>query len=216
MLKKFLTAALAGAFTAAAVFASSVSAADFLRLTPASYDAMWQKGKTVKKHGRLENPMHYGLEMRTGSIGSNQVVLVTPYTAGLYISSTEELRLLEIPADFRETLLSNQDILFIAPAYVPVHHLISYQTETKGSMPAEHLAIIKDGQRIYPRYTMNPVLDSLMPHSDYVRYFGFTREQILDVPYTVKYVNGEGDLISFDVTQKDIDRMQKQEKNFKA
>lgn len=215
MLKKLLTAVLAGAFTAAA-FAVSVSAADFIRLTPASYDAMWQKGKTVKKHGRLENPMHYGLEMRRGSVGSNQVVLVTPYTAGLYISSTEELRLLEIPADFRDTLLSNQDILFIAPAYVPVHHLVSYQTETKGSMPAEHLAIIKNGQRIYPRYTLNPVLDSLMPHSDYVRYFGFTRRQILDVPYTVKYVNGEGDLISFEVTQKDIDRMQKQEKDFKA
>lgn len=214
MLKKIIAAALTGIF--AVVSFASASAADFTRLNSDSYRVMWQKGKAVEKHGKLENPMHYGLEMRRGSVGSNQVVLVTPYTAGMYIASTEELRLLEIPSDFKSTLLANQDILFVAPAYMPVHHLISYQTETKGSAPAEHLVLLKDGKRIYPRYTMNPDIYALMPHSHYVSYFGFTRRQILDVPYTVKYINGEGDIISFDVTQKDIDRMIRQEKNFKA
>lgn len=190
--------------------------ADFIRLDGASYDTMWQKGKTIKKHGSLENPMHYGVEMRHGTLGSNQVVLVTPYTAGLYISSTENLRLLDVPADFKDSLLQNQDILFIAPAYVPVHHLISWSMETKGSGRAEHLALVKEGKRIYPRYTVNPAVDSLLPHSHFVRYFGFTRQEILDVPYEVRYVNGEGDLISFKVDEKDLEELIREEKNFKA
>ena len=52
----------------------TAGAADFIRLDGASYDTMWQKGKTIKKHGSLENPMHYGVEMRHGTLGSNQVV----------------------------------------------------------------------------------------------------------------------------------------------
>lgn len=194
----------------------TAGAADFIRLDGASYDTMWQKGKTIKKHGSLENPMHYGVEMRHGTLGSNQVVLVTPYTAGLYISSTENLRLLDVPADFKDSLLQNQDILFIAPAYVPVHHLISWSMETKGSGRAEHLALVKEGKRIYPRYTVNPAVDSLLPHSHFVRYFGFTRQEILDVPYEVRYVNGEGDLISFKVGEKDLEELIREEKNFKA
>lgn len=194
----------------------TVGAADFIRLDGASYDTMWQKGKTIKKHGSLENPMHYGVEMRHGTLGSNQVVLVTPYTAGLYISSTENLRLLDVPADFKDSLLQNQDILFIAPAYVPVHHLISWSMETKGSGRAEHLALVKEGKRIYLRYTVNPAVDSLLPHSHFVRYFGFTRQEILDVPYEVRYVNGEGDLISFKVDEKDLETLIREEKNFKA
>lgn len=194
----------------------TAGAADFIRLDGASYDTMWQKGKTIKKHGSLENPMHYGVEMRHGTLGSNQVVLVTPYTAGLYISSTENLRLLDVPADFKDSLLQNQDILFIAPAYVPVHHLISWSMETKGSGRAEHLALVKEGKRIYPRYTVNPAVDSLLPHSHFVRYFGFTRKEILDVPYEVRYVNGEGDLISFKVDEKDLETLIREEKNFKA
>lgn len=194
----------------------TADAADFIRLDGASYDTMWQKGKTIKKHGSLENPMHYGVEMRHGTLGSNQVVLVTPYTAGLYISSTENLRLLDVPADFKDSLLQNQDILFIAPAYVPVHHLISWSMETKGSGRAEHLALVKEGKRIYPRYTVNPAVDSLLPHSHFVRYFGFTRQEILDVPYEVRYVNGEGDLISFKVDEKDLEELIREEKNFKA
>ncbi len=194
----------------------TAGAADFIRLDGASYDTMWQKGKNIKKHGSLENPMHYGVEMRHGTLGSNQVVLVTPYTAGLYISSTENLRLLDVPADFKDSLLQNQDILFIAPAYVPVHHLISWSMETKGSGRAEHLALVKEGKRIYPRYTVNPAVDSLLPHSHFVRYFGFTRQEILDVPYEVRYVNGEGDLISFKVDEKDLEELIREEKNFKA
>lgn len=194
----------------------TAGAADFIRLDGASYDTMWQKGKAIKKHGSLENPMHYGVEMRHGTLGSNQVVLVTPYTAGLYISSTENLRLLDVPADFKDSLLQNQDILFIAPAYVPVHHLISWSMETKGSGRAEHLALVKEGKRIYPRYTVNPAVDSLLPHSHFVRYFGFTRQEILDVPYEVRYVNGEGDLISFKVDEKDLEELIREEKNFKA
>ena len=194
----------------------TAGAADFIRLDGASYDTMWQKGKTIKKHGSLENPMHYGVEMCHGTLGSNQVVLVTPYTAGLYISSTENLRLLDVPADFKDSLLQNQDILFIAPAYVPVHHLISWSMETKGSGRAEHLALVKEGKRIYPRYTVNPAVDSLLPHSHFVRYFGFTRQEILDVPYEVRYVNGEGDLISFKVDEKDLEELIREEKNFKA
>ena len=213
-MKKTILAACAALLMALPL--SFAGAADFMTLDSASYDAMWAKGKTVKKHGLLENPMHYGVEMRHGTIGSNQVVVVTPYTAGMYISSTEDLRLLEVPENFKDVLLSNQDILFVAPAYMPVHHLISYSMETKGSNRSEHLVIEKEGKRIYPRYEMNPVIDSLMPHSYYVRYFGFTREQILDVPYTVKYVNGEGDLIEFPVTEKTLKRMLKQEKNFGA
>ena len=172
MKKEILT--LAAALVFALPF--TAGAADFIHLDEASFDTMWQKGKTIKKHGSLENPMHYGVEMRHGTIGSNQVVLVTPYTAGLYISSTE----------------------------------------TKGSGRAEHLALVKEGKMIFPRYTMDPVVDELMPHSHFVRYFGFTRKEILDVPYEVRYVNGEGDLISFKVNEKDLETLIREEKNFKA
>lgn len=34
----------------------TAGAADFIRLDGASYDTMWQKGKTIKKHGSLEIP----------------------------------------------------------------------------------------------------------------------------------------------------------------
>ena len=192
------------------------SAADFIRLDSSSYDTMWEKGKQVKKHGTLENPMHYGVEMRHGSIGSNQVVLVTPYTAGMYISSTEDLRLLHVPADFKEIFLANQDLLYVTSAYVPVHHLISWSVETRGSGRTEHLVIEKDGQKIFPTCALYPQLDALMPHSAQAAYVGFKREQILNAPYTVKYVTGEGDLVEFKVTEKDVERFIRDEKNFKA
>ena len=212
-MKKWMALGLA---TACLLAPLTASAADFIRLDASSYDAMWEKGKQVKKHGTLENPMHYGVEMRHGSIGSNQVVLVTPYTAGMYISSTEELRLLDVPATFKETLLVNQDILFVTSAYVPVHHLISWSVETRGSGRTEHLVLVKDGKKIFPSCTLYPALDALMPHSAQAAYFGFTREQILDVPYTVKYVTGEGDLVQFDVKEKDLETLIREEQNFKA
>lgn len=62
---------------------------------------------------------------------------------------------------------------------------------------------------------MDPVVDSLLPHSHSVRYFGFTRKEILDVPYEVRYVNGEGDLISFQSDEK-TGNADLEEKNFKA
>lgn len=206
--------AIAAALALALPF--SAGAADFLHLDGNSYDTMWQKGKTIKKHGTLENPMHYGVEMRHGTVGSNQVVLVTPYTAGLYISSTEDLRLLEVPPDLKETLLGSQDVLFIVPTYVPVHHLISWSVETRGSGRTEHLALIKDGKKIYPRYTLDPSLNRLLPHTYQAAYFGFSRKEILDVPYEVRYVNGEGDIIPFTVDEKDLETLIREEKNFRA
>ena len=60
MKKEILT--LAAALVFALPF--TAGAADFIHLDETSFDTMWQQGKTIKKHGPPENPMHYGVEMR--------------------------------------------------------------------------------------------------------------------------------------------------------
>lgn len=182
---------------------------DFTVLTSESFDRTWQKGKNIKKHGSLEAPKHYGLEMRQGSGGANQVVLVTPYTATLYISSTEDMRLLRIPDEFKAYLLDNQDILWVATTW-------DNNTVRNSSGNVKHFALIKNGKRIYPKYQIPQILSDLLPASNCASYFGFDREQVLNGPYEVRYVNTQGDLITFEVTTEQIQKMIEDEKNFNA
>ena len=182
---------------------------DFTVLTSESFDQTWQKGKNIKKHGSLETPKHYGLEMRQGSGGANQVVLVTPYTAALYISSTEDLRLLRIPDEFKAYLLDNQNILWVTTTW-------DNNTVRNSSGTVKHFALIKNGKRVYPKYQIPQILSDLLPTSNCASYFGFDRGQILSSPYEVRYINTQGDLISFEVTAEQIKKMIEDEKSFDA
>lgn len=199
-------AAILITFTQAQV---SYAHGDFTVLTSESFDQTWQKGKNIKKHGSLEAPGHYGLEMRQGSGGANQVVLVTPYTAALYISSTEDMRLLRIPDEFKAYLLDNQDILWVATTW-------DNNTVRNSSGTVKHFALIKNGKRVYPKYQIPQILSDLLPTSNCASYFGFDRGQILSSPYEVRYINTQGDLITFEVTTEQIQKMVEDEKNFNA
>lgn len=147
--------------------------------------------------------------MRQGSGGANQVVLVTPYTAALYISSTEDMRLLRIPDEFKAYLLANQNILWVATTW-------DNNTVRNSSGTVKHFALIKNGKRVYPKYQIPQILSDLLPTSNCASYFGFDREQVLNGPYEVRYVNTQGDLITFEVTTEQIQKMIEDEKNFNA
>ncbi len=183
---------------------------DFIIFTPETYKQAWNYGKTIKKHGAPESPRHYGVEFRPGTIRNNQVTLMTPYTMTLFISSTEELRLLQIPSNLENTILSNQGILWIVPTFGTNGGI------TLGGGTVNHLAIIKDGIKIYPKYKLNESLKELLPTSNAAAYFGFDRETILNTPYEVRYINIAGDPVSFEVTTEYIYKIIEDEKKFQA
>lgn len=183
---------------------------DFMTLTPDTYQQAWDYGKTIKKHGSLEHPSHYGLNMRDDFNSGNNVVLVTPYTATVYLSSTEELRLLQIPENFEQNILSNQNVLWIAVSWQPDSGFVD------GTSKVKHLAIIKDGVKHFPEYKLSQELDELLPSIGWTTYFGFDRKLLLDAPYDIKYINSKGDIITVTVTPEQIDKMIAEEKEFKA
>lgn len=135
---------------------------------------------------------------------------MTPYTMTLFISSTEELRLLQIPSNLESTILSNQGILWIVPTFGTNGGI------TLGGGAVNHLAIIKDGVKIFPKYKLNADLQDLLPTSNAAAYFGFDREIILDTPYEVRYINIAGDPVSFEVTTEYLHKIIEDEKSFQA
>lgn len=183
---------------------------DFITFTPETYKQAWNYGKTIKKHGAPESPRHYGIEFRAGTIRNNQVTLMTPYTMTLFISSTEELRLLQIPNNLEDTILSSQGILWIVPTFGTNGGI------TLGGGTVNHLAIIKDGVKIFPKYKLNDDLKELLPTSNAAAYFGFDRETILNTPYEVRYINIAGDPVSFEVTTEYLHKIVEDEKTFQA
>lgn len=213
-MKKLLTAlglavALSLPLSAGALDLLNRPAPTFKTLTPETYQEAWNFGKTIEKHGAPESPRHYGLELRPDSSGANQVVVVTPYTATVYISSTEDLRLLQIPPTLENTILGSQDILWV---------VTTWDTSGPGGSAGNvrHLAIIKDGKKIFPSYVLPKDMVEVMPTSRDATYFGFPKEVVLDAPYEVRYINTEGDPVNFEVTKEQIALMIEEEKTFKA
>lgn len=208
--KNFITGLLLSVALNFSVAAVDNHRPDFITFTPETYKQAWNYGKTIKKHGAPESPRHYGVELRAGTIRNNQVTLMTPYTMTLFISSTEELRLLQIPNNLEDTILSGQGILWIVPTFGTNGGI------TLGGGTVNHLAIIKDGVKIFPKYKLNDDLKELLPTSNAAAYFGFDRETILNTPYEVRYINIAGDPVSFEVTTEYLHKIVEDEKTFQA
>lgn len=181
---------------------------DFITLTPTSSAKAWQLGKMIPLHKGLESPDHYGIPFDTSS-PSNYLILITPYTMSIYLSYSEEPRILLMPQNILDELRRRQDLLYIATA--------SSVTKTAFSIssPVKMIVIIKNGKKFYPDSTLNSVFAELMPSSYCVSYFAFPRKLLLDTPYSIKYVSGEGEPIEVQVTTEKILHMIKKEKNFR-
>lgn len=190
-------------------FGAQASATDFISLDAQTYQQARQYGKTLPMRDGIENPDQYGIPF-DGSSATYFLTLATPYTISVYLSYSEGPRLLQIPDTIASDILQNQNILYIVTGAANTKNIFSVPGRVK------NLVLVKNGKRIYPQYTLPAEIEKLMPSSKCASYFGFTREQILDAPYTIKYVSGEGDLKSFDITPEQIEHMIKDEKNFKA
>lgn len=69
----------------AALFATvaSSSFAQFIDVTPETYDKIWSTGQNYKTDRKLESPINYGVELRSGAGGA--AVLITPATITICI-----------------------------------------------------------------------------------------------------------------------------------
>ena len=47
---------------------------------------------------------------------------------------------------------------------------------------------------------MSPVIYDAMPHSYAVVYYAFSKNVVLNAPYTIKFINGNGDKIEIPIT----------------
>lgn len=70
-------------------------------------------------------------------------------------------------------------------------------------LPSQRLLIEKDGKYIMPEQ-MNSVIYDAMPHSYAIEYYAFPKNVVLNAPYTIKFINGNGDKIEIPITAEKI------------
>lgn len=82
-----------------AAFAGS-SFAQFIDVTSDTYNQIWSVGQSYKTDRKLENPVNYGVELRSGAGGA--AVLVTPGTITKYIAYSKDDRLIFPDESFKK------------------------------------------------------------------------------------------------------------------
>ena len=161
------------------MFSLSVStsfAAQFIDVTSDTYNKIWSVGQSYKTDRKLENPVNYGVELRSGAGGA--AVLVTPGTIAKYIAYSKDERLIFPGEAFKSAVVNSNDYVYIA----------TYAMHLKNIIPEQ----------------MNSVIYDAMPHSYAIEYYAFPKNVVLNAPYTIKFINGNGDKIEIPITAEKI------------
>lgn len=167
----------------------------FVDMTPDTYDKIWAIGSNFKPDRKLENPVLYGIELRSG--GGGAASLITPATITKYLSYSKDERLVFPPADFKNTMLNNKDYVYIATYAMHLKNLLTGGVMPQ--LPSQRLLIEKDGQYIMPAKMDTQIYD-MMPHSYAIVYYAYPKNVIYNTPYTIKFINGNGDRIEIPIT----------------
>ena len=185
----------------AALFATvaSSSFAQFIDVTPETYDKIWSTGQNYKTDRKLESPINYGVELRSGAGGA--AVLVTPGTITKYIAYSKDERLIFPGEAFKSAVVTSSNYVYIATYAMHLKNPLAGTVAQQ--VPSQRLLIEKDGKYIMPEQ-MNSVIYDAMPHSQAVVYYAFPKNVVLNAPYTIKFINGNGDKIEIPITTEKI------------
>lgn len=174
---------------------SNSFAAQFIDVTSDTYNKIWSVGQAYKSNRKLENPVNYGVELRSGAGGA--AVLVTPGTIVKYIAYSKDERLIFPGEAFKSAVVNSTDYVYIATYAMHLKNPIAGTVAQQ--VPSQRLLIEKDGKYIMPEQ-MSPVIYDAMPHSYAVVYYAFPKNVVLNAPYTIKFINGNGDKIEIPIT----------------
>lgn len=220
MFKKILTSFVISACVAGNAFAftnplhpAAEINKDFQNITTETYPIFWQQGESFKSNGNQENPDLYSRQWRKAS--TNSISLLTPRMLVSYIGFSHKQRLLDVPTDFEAIMQKQNDFVYVV-SWTPFTReggTIFGGGSINPQLPTQRLVIEKDNTVIRPT-PMDPQIEALMPHSFGAKYYAFPRKTILDVPYTIRFITGYGDILSMDVTSELITSLIDDEKHF--
>ena len=168
-------------------------------MTADTYNKIWNVGQSYKTDRKLENPVNYGVELRSGAGGA--AVLVTPGTIAKYIAYSKDERLIFPGETFKSAVVNSNDYVYIATYAMHLKNPLAGTVAQQ--VPSQRLLIEKDGKYIMPEQ-MNPVIYDAMPHSYAIVYYAFPKNVVLNAPYTIKFINGNGDKIEIPITAEKI------------
>lgn len=164
-------------------------------MTPDTYDKIWSVGQSYKTDRKLENPVNYGVELRSGAGGA--AVLVTPGTITKYIAYSKDDRLIFPDESFKKAIINSNDYVYIATYALHLKNPLAGTVMPQ--LPSQRLLIEKDNQYITP-VAMDTKIYDMMPHSYALVYYAIPKQIIMNPPYTIKFINGNGDKIEIPIT----------------
>ena len=159
------------------------------------YDKIWSTGQNYKTDRKLESPINYGVELRSGAGGA--AVLITPATITKYVSYSKDDRLIFPDESFKKAILNSNDYVYIATYALHLKNPLAGTVMPQ--LPSQRLLIEKDNQYIIP-VAMNTKIYDMMPHSYALVYYAIPKQIIMNPPYTIKFINGNGDKIEIPIT----------------
>lgn len=230
-MKKQVLAVLCAAFMSSAVFAASpvdelraelagtaptqtryAAHGGFLDVTPETFTSFWKRGLSHSDTDNIEAPENYCYRLVKGH-DRNYVGLMTASMMVKYIAYSADARLLPVPSDFSQSVISNNDMAYIV-TWVPMGKSL-LGSDVAVQVPTQRLVIVKGGEIIRPVAMPQP-LRELMPTSYAPMFYAFPKNVILNAPYTIKFVDGFGNVKSYEITADAMGKAVNGENNFYA
>lgn len=202
-----LRAELAGTSTTQVQYAVS---GNFLDVNPGTYSSFWQTGAYHKNTGNIEAPENYCYRLIKGH-DRNYVGLMTPSMMVKYIAYSANSRLLSVPFDFSQSIINSNDMAYIV-TWVPMGSSL-LGGDIAVQVPTQRLVIVKNNEIIRP-VLMQQSFRDLMPKSYAPMFYAFHKNIILNTPYTIKFVDGFGNIKSYEITKDTIEKAITDENNF--
>lgn len=220
-MKKQMIAAVCAAFISSTVFAASpvdeiraelagtapaqtqyTARGTFLDVTPETFTSFWKQGSYHKDTDNIEAPENYCYRLVKG-LDRNYVGLMTASMMVKYIAYSADTRLLPVPSDFSQSVIKNNDLVYVV-TWVPMGKSL-LGSDIAVQVPTQRLAIIKNNEIIRPLPMPQP-LRELMPSSYAPMFYAFPKRVILNAPYTIKFVDGFGNVKAYEITRDAIEK----------
>lgn len=183
---------------------------NFLDVNPETYLSFWQIGAYHKDTGNIEAPENYCHRLIKGH-DRNYVGLMTSSMMVKYIAYSANSRLLSVPFDFSQSVINSNDMAYIV-TWVPMGSSL-LGGDIAVQVPTQRLVIVKNNETIRPAL-MQQSLRLLMPNSYAPMFYAFHKNIILNAPYTIKFVDGFGNIKSYEITKDAIEKAITAENNF--
>ena len=181
-------------------------------VTPDTFSSYWKLGEAYSAERNLENPVIMGVRWRRTL--QNSLAVITPKMIVSYLAYSHQKRLIEMPSNFESLIEKNNDIVYLATySHFQTSGNLFGNGQEFPSVPTQRLLIEKNGVWYHP-VAMPAELETLMPHSHGLVYYGFPRSLILNYPYTIRYINGFGDPINEDIDESKIKELVEGEQAF--